>query len=202
MIVARLARMTLDRRAFLTRAGSGWPRWPRFSRGAGRRGDVARRSTLRPRNRRSPSRRRIRPASASGSRSSARSLHDGAAAAGVRAVAQHPAGGAGQRRSQEGRGGGEPDRQSIRGGSTTTPGFERIKNDPAIEAVYIVLPDHMHDEYTVRAAQAGKRQAAVRARARSLRQLHPLQQAAVLAGRGVPPGPPADRRDLSVGARR
>ncbi|HEY0194016.1 MAG TPA: Gfo/Idh/MocA family oxidoreductase, partial [Kofleriaceae bacterium] len=35
-------------------------------------------------------------------------------------------------------------------------GFDRIKDDPAIEAVYIVLPDNMHAEYTVRAAAAGK----------------------------------------------
>jgi predicted dehydrogenase len=35
-------------------------------------------------------------------------------------------------------------------------GFDRIKDDPAIEAVYIVLPNHLHAEYTVRAAAAGK----------------------------------------------
>ena len=34
--------------------------------------------------------------------------------------------------------------------------FASINDHPAIEAVYIVLPDHMHAEYTVRAAQAGK----------------------------------------------
>ncbi len=35
-------------------------------------------------------------------------------------------------------------------------GFDRIKDDPAIDAVYIVLPNSMHAEYTVRAAAAGK----------------------------------------------
>ncbi|HEV7559560.1 MAG TPA: Gfo/Idh/MocA family oxidoreductase [Kofleriaceae bacterium] len=35
-------------------------------------------------------------------------------------------------------------------------GFDRIKDDPAIDAVYIVLPNHLHAEYTVRAAAAGK----------------------------------------------
>ena len=35
-------------------------------------------------------------------------------------------------------------------------GFDRIKDDPAIDAVYIVLPDNMHAEYTIRAAAAGK----------------------------------------------
>lgn len=35
-------------------------------------------------------------------------------------------------------------------------GFDRIKDDPTIDAVYIVLPDSMHADYVVRAAQAGK----------------------------------------------
>ncbi|HEY0484434.1 MAG TPA: Gfo/Idh/MocA family oxidoreductase [Kofleriaceae bacterium] len=35
-------------------------------------------------------------------------------------------------------------------------GFDRIKDDPEIDAVYIVLPNHLHAEYTMRAAGAGK----------------------------------------------
>jgi predicted dehydrogenase len=34
--------------------------------------------------------------------------------------------------------------------------FDSIKNNPAIDIVYIVLPNGMHAEYTVRALQAGK----------------------------------------------
>jgi predicted dehydrogenase len=34
--------------------------------------------------------------------------------------------------------------------------FDSIKNNPAIDVVYIVLPNSMHEEYTVRAAAAGK----------------------------------------------
>ena len=34
--------------------------------------------------------------------------------------------------------------------------FDDIKNNPEIEAVYIVLPNSMHEEYVVRAANAGK----------------------------------------------
>lgn len=34
--------------------------------------------------------------------------------------------------------------------------FDDIRNDPAIDIVYIVLPNSMHAEFTVRAAQAGK----------------------------------------------
>lgn len=34
--------------------------------------------------------------------------------------------------------------------------FDRIRDNPDVEVVYIVLPNAMHEEYTVRAAKAGK----------------------------------------------
>lgn len=34
--------------------------------------------------------------------------------------------------------------------------FDSIKNNPAIDIVYVVLPNFMHAEYSIRAAQAGK----------------------------------------------
>ena len=34
--------------------------------------------------------------------------------------------------------------------------FDRIRDNPNIDAVYIALPNSMHAEYTIRAAQAGK----------------------------------------------
>lgn len=34
--------------------------------------------------------------------------------------------------------------------------FDSIKDNPAIDVVYVVLPNSMHAEYTIRAAQAGK----------------------------------------------
>ena len=34
--------------------------------------------------------------------------------------------------------------------------FDSIKNNPDIDLVYVVLPNSMHKEYTIRAAQAGK----------------------------------------------
>lgn len=34
--------------------------------------------------------------------------------------------------------------------------FDSIKENPAVDVVYIVLPNSMHAEYTIRAAQAGK----------------------------------------------
>jgi predicted dehydrogenase len=34
--------------------------------------------------------------------------------------------------------------------------FDRLRDDPTVDVVYVVLPNSMHAEYTVRAAQAGK----------------------------------------------
>lgn len=34
--------------------------------------------------------------------------------------------------------------------------YDSIKNNPDIDIIYVVLPNSMHEEYTVRAAQAGK----------------------------------------------
>jgi predicted dehydrogenase len=36
------------------------------------------------------------------------------------------------------------------------PKFDRLADDPAVDVVYIILPNGMHLEYTVRAAKAGK----------------------------------------------
>jgi predicted dehydrogenase len=36
------------------------------------------------------------------------------------------------------------------------PGFDRIKDNRDIDVVYVVLPNSMHAEYTIRAAKAGK----------------------------------------------
>ena len=35
-------------------------------------------------------------------------------------------------------------------------GFDRLRDNPAVDFVYVVLPNDMHAEYTMRAAQAGK----------------------------------------------
>jgi glucose-fructose oxidoreductase len=36
------------------------------------------------------------------------------------------------------------------------PDMERLANDPAVDVVYVVLPNSMHAEYTIRALKAGK----------------------------------------------
>ena len=64
-------------------------------------------------------------------------------------------GGAGQRTSREGRqvaGTYGIDAQAIYGYED----FERIKDNGRIDVVYIVLPNSMHAEYTIRALQSGK----------------------------------------------
>ena len=35
-------------------------------------------------------------------------------------------------------------------------GYDRIRDNPAVDVVYIVLPNNMHAEYTIRAVRAGK----------------------------------------------
>jgi len=34
--------------------------------------------------------------------------------------------------------------------------FDQIKNDPSIDIIYVVLPHHLHAEYTIKALEAGK----------------------------------------------
>jgi predicted dehydrogenase len=35
-------------------------------------------------------------------------------------------------------------------------GYDRLKNDPAVDAIYVVLPNSLHGEYTIRGLKAGK----------------------------------------------
>ena len=48
--------------------------------------------------------------------------------------------------------------------------FDRIANDPTVDVVYIVLPNSMHLEYTVRSAKAGKHVLCEKPMATSVRQ--------------------------------
>ena len=55
------------------------------------------------------------------------------------------------------KGAGSPRSRSCRSRAVYTyADFDRIASDPAIEVVYIVLPNFMHAEYTIRALKAGK----------------------------------------------
>lgn len=48
------------------------------------------------------------------------------------------------------------ERFSAEHGGRAYAGYDEALNDPGVDAVYIALPHHMHAEYTIRAARAGK----------------------------------------------
>jgi predicted dehydrogenase len=62
-------------------------------------------------------------------------------------------------------------------------GFDRIREDRAIEAVYIVLPNSQHAEYTVRAAAAGKHVLCEKPMATSVTDCERMIEACSRAGR-------------------
>ncbi len=61
--------------------------------------------------------------------------------------------------------------------------FNRIADDPRIDVVYIVLPNGLHAEYTVRAAQAGKHVMCEKPMANSVEECRAMMQACEKAGK-------------------
>jgi predicted dehydrogenase len=61
--------------------------------------------------------------------------------------------------------------------------FDTLKNNPDIDVVYIVLPNAMHAEYSVRAAQAGKHVLCEKPMATSVRDAQRMIDACKQAGR-------------------
>ena len=55
--------------------------------------------------------------------------------------------------------------------------FDQIRHDDGIDAVYIALPNSMHDEYTIRAAKAGKHVLCEKPMATSLADCHAMIEA-------------------------
>jgi predicted dehydrogenase len=65
----------------------------------------------------------------------------------------------------------------------TYQSFDDIKNNPEIEAVYIVLPNSMHEEFVVRAAKAGKHVLCEKPMAASAKQAENMIDACKKAGK-------------------
>jgi len=61
--------------------------------------------------------------------------------------------------------------------------FDRIKDNPDIDVVYVVLPNSMHAEYTIRAAQAGKHVLCEKPMAVSVKECDEMIAASRAAGR-------------------
>ncbi len=61
--------------------------------------------------------------------------------------------------------------------------FDRLKDDPAVDVVYIVLPNSLHAEYTARAAQAGKHVLCEKPMANSVAECQQMIDACNRAGR-------------------
>jgi predicted dehydrogenase len=61
--------------------------------------------------------------------------------------------------------------------------FDQIKNNPEIDVVYVVLPNSMHAEYTIRAAQAGKHVLCEKPMAISVKECDAMIAACKAAGR-------------------
>src|SRR5687768_5224850 len=65
----------------------------------------------------------------------------------------------------------------------TYENFDQIKNNPEIDIVYVVLPNGMHAEFTVRAAKAGKHVLCEKPMAISVKQCDEMIAACKAAGR-------------------
>ena len=61
--------------------------------------------------------------------------------------------------------------------------FDQIKNNPDIDVVYVVLPNSMHAEYTIRAAKAGKHVLCEKPMAVSVKECEAMIAACKAAGR-------------------
>ncbi|HMU46709.1 MAG TPA: Gfo/Idh/MocA family oxidoreductase [Chitinophagaceae bacterium] len=61
--------------------------------------------------------------------------------------------------------------------------YDSIKNNPDIDIIYVVLPNSMHEEYTVRAAQAGKHAICEKPMALSVKECDNMIEACKNAGK-------------------
>jgi len=63
--------------------------------------------------------------------------------------------------------------------------FDQLKNDPSIELVYIVLPHHLHAEYTIKALEAGKHVICEKPMAATVKEAEQMMDAARKTGKTI-----------------
>ncbi len=63
--------------------------------------------------------------------------------------------------------------------------FDKIKNDSSIDIIYVVLPHHLHAEYTIKALEAGKHVICEKPMASSVEEAEKMMEAAERTGKTI-----------------
>jgi len=63
--------------------------------------------------------------------------------------------------------------------------FDAIKNDPSIDIIYVVLPHHLHAEYTIKALEAGKHVICEKPMASTVKEAEQMMEAARRTGKTI-----------------
>lgn len=74
--------------------------------------------------------------------------------------------------------------------------YDELRDNPAVDIVYVILPNSMHAEYTIRGFEAGKQVLCEKPTAPSVEEC----QRMIDAGRGGARGHAGDQGDRGVGA--
>jgi len=63
--------------------------------------------------------------------------------------------------------------------------FDAIKNDPSIDIIYVVLPHHLHAEYTIRSLEAGKQVICEKPMASTVEEAEQMMEASRRTGKSI-----------------